>query len=81
MAEKIRNKKNKSKSKKKVSKNQKILYRSKKNRVIGGVCGGLAEYLEADPTIIRILWVLGSLLWGFAIFVYLIFWILIPEHP
>ncbi len=37
------------------------LYRSKTNRVIGGVCGGIAEYLNVDPTLIRVLWVLGSL--------------------
>ena len=55
------------------------LYRSKEERVIGGVCGGIAEYLNVDPTLIRVLWVLGSLAWGAGILAYLIAWIIIPE--
>jgi phage shock protein C len=58
---------------------KKKLCRSKKDRIIGGVCGGIAEYLKTDPTIIRILWVLGSLAWGAGILAYLLFWIIIPE--
>jgi len=58
---------------------KKRLYRSKKNRILGGVCGGIAEYLDVDPTIIRLLWIIGSLLWGMGIIAYLLFWIIIPE--
>jgi phage shock protein C len=58
---------------------KKKLYRSKKNRMLGGVCGGIAEYLDTDPTLIRILWVLGSLLWGAGILAYILCWIIIPE--
>jgi phage shock protein C len=57
----------------------KRLYRSKKNRKIAGVCGGIAEYLDVDPTLIRLIWVLGTLLWGAGIIAYLIAWIIIPE--
>jgi len=57
----------------------KKLYRSKKNRVIGGVCGGIAEYVNADPTLIRLIWVLATLLWGAGLFAYIIAWIIIPE--
>ncbi|KKG25473.1 PspC domain-containing protein, partial [Methanosarcina sp. 2.H.T.1A.15] len=39
----------------------KKLYRSKKNRIIAGVCGGIGEYLDVDPTLIRLLWALFSL--------------------
>jgi len=58
---------------------KKRLHRSKKERIIGGVCGGIAEHLNTDPTIIRLIWVLGSLLWGAGILAYLIAWIIIPE--
>ncbi len=57
----------------------KRLYRSRKDRVIGGVCGGIAEYLEVDPTLVRVLWVVGSLMWGAGILAYLLCWIIIPE--
>jgi len=57
----------------------KRLYRSKKNRIIGGVCGGIAEYVNTDPTLIRLLWVLATLLWGAGLFAYIIAWIIIPE--
>lgn len=58
---------------------KKILYRSKKDRVIGGVCGGIAEYLDADPTIIRLLWAVAVLAWGAGIIAYILAWIIIPE--
>jgi len=59
----------------------KRLFRSRKNRMIFGVCGGLGEYLNTDPTIVRILWVIlaiSSL--GIAILLYLIMAIIIPEE-
>ncbi len=43
---------------------QKRLYRSRTEKMIAGVCGGLAEYFDIDPTIIRILWVLITFLGG-----------------
>jgi phage shock protein C len=56
------------------------LYRSNKNRIIGGVCGGIAEYTNTDPTIIRLLWALGSLLWGAGVLGYIVAWIIIPSR-
>ncbi|MBT4258262.1 PspC domain-containing protein [archaeon] len=64
--------------KKKTTK-QKRLYRSTKNRMIGGVCGGIAEYFNIDPTIIRLLTVIIALTYGTGILAYLIAWIIIPE--
>lgn len=61
-----------------MTKKVKRLYRSKTNKVLGGVCGGIGEYLEVDPVIIRILWVLGSFAWGAGILAYLLAWIIIP---
>jgi len=57
------------------------LYRSGKDRILGGVCGGIAEYLGVDPVIIRLLWIVGSLAWGFGIILYIICWIIIPRNP
>jgi phage shock protein C len=60
----------------------KRLFRSKKNRMIFGVCGGLGEYLNTDPTVVRILWVIlaiSSL--GIAVLLYLIMAIIVPEEP
>jgi phage shock protein C len=60
----------------------KRLFRSRKNRMIFGVCGGLGEYLNTDPTVIRILWViLGISSLGIAILLYLIMAIIVPEEP
>ena len=59
----------------------KRIYRSRKNRIIAGVCGGIAEYLNIDPTIIRLLWVLFSLLHGVGIILSIVAAIIIPEEP
>ena len=58
----------------------KRLYRSGKNRMLGGVCGGLGEGLSVDPTIIRLLWVLFAFS-GIGVLLYLIAWIIIPRNP
>ena len=57
------------------------LYRSRKNRMLCGVCGGLGEYLGVDPTIVRILWILFSLAYGAGILAYILACIVIPEKP
>jgi phage shock protein PspC (stress-responsive transcriptional regulator) len=59
----------------------KKLYRARDNRVIGGVCGGLGEYLGIDPTIVRIIYILVALWFGSGIIAYIIFLILVPEEP
>ncbi len=59
----------------------KRLYRSKKNRIIAGVCGGIGEYFDIDPVLIRLLWVLFAFAgMGFGILVYIAAWIIIPEE-
>jgi len=56
------------------------VYRSRKNRMLGGVCGGIAEYFGIDPVLVRLLFVL--LLMGFAgAVIYLLAWAFIPENP
>ena len=59
----------------------KRLYRSGENKILGGVCGGLGEYFESDPVLIRLLWVLFSLAYGTGILAYIIAWIIIPKNP
>jgi phage shock protein PspC (stress-responsive transcriptional regulator) len=55
------------------------LYRSKENRVLFGVCGGIGEYFDVDPTIIRIIFVLFSIWGGIGIVLYIVGLIVIPE--
>lgn len=55
---------------------QKRLYRDEQNKVLGGVCAGIANYLNLDPIIIRILWIL---LFGISFFAYLLLWIAVPS--
>ena len=59
---------------------EKRLYRSRKNSVIAGVCGGLGEYFDIDPTIIRIIAVILALAKGIGLLAYIIAWIIIPQR-
>lgn len=66
----------------KMASNKKIkkIYRSKKNRVIAGVCGGIGEYFNIDPALVRLLWVIFAIAGGSGILAYIIAWIIIPEE-
>ena len=59
----------------------KKLYRSRSNRYIAGVCAGVAEYFDVDPTMVRLLTLLSVLIPGPQFIVYIIAWIVIPEEP
>jgi phage shock protein C len=59
----------------------KRLYRNTKDKIIAGVCSGIADYLNVDPVIIRLLWIIASLAMGAGILAYLIAWIIIPKRP
>ena len=56
------------------------LYRSRKEKIIAGVCGGLAEYFDIDPVIVRLLMVL-LFIYGVGIIIYVLAWIMIPMEP
>lgn len=60
---------------------EKKLYRSREKKVIAGIAGGLGNYLDIDPVIIRIIIVLITIFHGVGILVYIIMWIVIPEAP
>ena len=57
----------------------KRLYKSSKDRMICGVCGGIAEYLNIDPSILRVLWVLFACAGGSGLIAYIIIAIILPE--
>lgn len=57
------------------------LYRSRTNRSLAGICGGIAEYFEGDASLIRLLTLLLILFGGLSIWIYIILWVIIPEEP
>ena len=57
------------------------LYRSRKNQMIAGVCGGVAEYLDIDPTVIRVLFAILAVFAGGGVLLYLVLMIVIPLSP
>ncbi len=61
----------------------KRLYRSRSERKLAGVCGGLGEYLEVDPTVARVVYLLGTMMTGFfpGIFIYFVLALIMPEEP
>lgn len=59
----------------------KKLYRSRRDRVFAGVCGGIGEYFDIDSSLVRILWVLLILGAGTGLLAYIICTIIIPESP
>jgi phage shock protein C len=59
----------------------KRLYRSRSDRMLGGVCAGIAAYFNLDVTIVRIATVVLAFFAGSSILAYLIAWIIVPEEP
>lgn len=59
---------------------RKPLSRSRTNRKIAGVCAGFAEYLDLDPTLVRILWLMLVIFGGCGLLAYIIAWIIMPEE-
>ena len=58
----------------------KTLYCSEKNKKIAGVCGGLGEYFEIDPTLIRLVFALLFFGYGTGVMLYILLWIILPEE-
>lgn len=59
----------------------KRLYRSKKDRMIGGVCGGMGNYFNIDPVLMRLVWAVLFFAGGVGFLGYIIAWIIIPDEP
>lgn len=60
---------------------EKKLYKSNQNKMLDGVCSGIAEYFGIDPTVVRLIWALFSLMGGCGILAYIIAAIIIPRNP
>lgn len=59
----------------------KRLYRSRTERMLGGVCGGLGKYFNVDPSLVRLVFVLLAVPGGVGFLPYLVLWIVVPEQP
>jgi phage shock protein C len=59
----------------------KRLFRSRKDRILGGVCGGLGTYFNLDPVLMRVIWVVLFFFAGVGILAYILAWIIVPEEP
>jgi phage shock protein C len=57
------------------------LYRSRTDRKLAGVCGGLAQYFNLDATLIRVLFVALAVFGGSGLVIYLVMWIIVPKEP
>ena len=60
---------------------QKKLYRSKSNRMLLGVCSGVAEYFNVDPTVVRVIWAVASIFAFAGVIAYAVCAFVIPEKP
>ncbi len=60
---------------------RKKLYRSIDERIVGGVCGGIAEYFKVDPVLVRIVFIILFFGAGSGLLAYFIAWIIVPEEP
>jgi phage shock protein C len=57
------------------------LYRSRTDRKLAGVCGGLAQYFNLDATLIRVLFIVLTVLGGAGLVIYVAMWIIVPKEP
>ena len=58
----------------------KRLYRSRNSKMLAGVSGGIAEYFEIDPVVVRALFVISTIGWGFGFLVYIVLWVIVPQR-
>jgi phage shock protein C len=64
-----------------MAEDKKRLYRSRSERWLAGVCGGIGNYFNTDPTVIRVIFVVAALILGGGLLIYLILWLIIPLEP
>ena len=60
---------------------EKKMYKSETNKMLAGVCGGIAEYFNIDPTLVRLGWVVFCALGGSGLLAYIIMAIIMPSRP
>ncbi len=59
----------------------KRLLRSRKDRIISGVCGGIGNYFNVDPVLVRVIWAVLFFAAGAGLLAYILAWIIVPEEP
>ena len=59
----------------------KRFYRSRNDRILGGICGGAGNYFNVDPVLIRVIWAISFFGFGAGLLAYIIAWIIVPEEP
>ena len=59
---------------------ERTLYRSRDDRMLAGVCGGIGEYFALDPTLVRLVFVLLAVFTGIGVLAYIVLWIVVPEQ-
>ena len=59
----------------------KKLYKSQDDRMISGICAGIAEYFEVDPTLVRVIWLVFSVAGGAGVLAYIVAHFIVPERP
>jgi phage shock protein C len=59
----------------------KRLYRSQTDKIVGGVCAGLGKYFGIDPTVVRLIFVILTLLGASGVLIYLVLWVVVPPEP
>jgi len=59
---------------------EKRLYKSKNNKVLGGVCGGLADYFDVDPVLVRVIAIV-LIFTATSVIAYIILWVIMPHRP
>lgn len=60
---------------------EKKLYRSNTDSKVAGICGGLAEYFNLDSSIVRLVWIVFTIMYGFGLIAYIIAALVIPKKP
>lgn len=60
---------------------QKKLYKSKNDKKIDGVCAGIGEYLDVDPTLVRLIWAVAVIFAGVGVLAYIVAALIIPREP
>ena len=58
---------------------KKRIYKNREKKMLCGVCAGVAEYFDIDPTIVRVIWGVGCFAWGAALIAYIVFAIVFPD--
>ncbi len=63
-----------------IPRHERVLRRSRSDRILGGVCGGIAHYFGVDPLLIRLIFIVAAIAMGSGLLLYVLLWVLVPEE-